>query len=339
MNFGFVIVCWNGAQFLPACLQSVIEQTRPPSVVIVIDNASSDESVEVVTSYRRQAADAGLELVLQHEPYNLGFTRGANAGLDLLRASASSVDVLALLNQDAAIDPAWCEQIATSFAADELVGAVGSKILYPNRLTVQHAGGFLERPRLLGRHFGHHNADGPSFQIERDVEFVTAAAMAIRLSAVAAVGGLFDEVFSPGYYEDVELCQRLARSGWKVKYCPRAVAVHTESSSFIDRAWRLSLHHRNRLVYALRWLADPAFRRSFCRAERASVEGELTSDERRALAAAYLSFVLVLPRAMTGRVPADEATAELLDELIGTFTELRRVALAGPWDASRHPED
>jgi GT2 family glycosyltransferase len=239
-----------------------------------------------------------------------------------------------MLNQDASLDSTWCEAIQRRFDSDGSIGIVGSKIFHPNRLTIQHAGGYLERPRLVGRHFGHHRSDDrPLLHAEREVEFVTAAAMAIRLSALVKTG-CFQEIFSPGYYEDVDLCDRIHEAGWKILFCPEAIAIHAESASIDDRVRRLTLSNRARLIYALRWLVDDRFRDEFSRAERQHINSDLSADERRALTAAYLELLLILRRALNARVGRDRLTPAVTSELFEMLVGLRDLILAKKWAVS-----
>jgi GT2 family glycosyltransferase len=328
VTFGVVIVTWNGERYIEACVRSVLGQQVMPVFVVVVDNASDDRTVDLVSGFESRASARGSAFAVVRESTNTGFTRGANTGLRQFLAQEGRVDVVVLLNQDAEIDPRWCAAVGKVFEADVRVGAVGARILRPDRVTIQHAGGYLERPRLVGRHFGDGHADVPgAFDVLHDVEFVTAAAMAIRTDALREVG-CFDEVFSPGYYEDVDLCTRLRDSGWRVVYAPLAVAIHVESASFSSRMDRLSLSHRNRLIYALPWLVDPLFRAEVCLAERRAFTLDSPIEERRALALAYLSTVLLMPEAMKARVPSVIVTAALAAELIGMFGQLREEALA-----------
>jgi len=333
MNFAIVIVAWNGRHYLSDCLGSVLAQRLTPRSILVVDNASVDDSAGAAMQYFEHARQLGTELALLRLPTNLGFTCGANVGLRTLLSAESRPDVVVLLNQDATLDPSWCESAAAILREDSRIAVIGSKIFYPNRLTIQHAGGYLERPRLVGRHHGHHDSDSGALSALREVEFVTAAAMGLRLAALREVG-VFDEIFSPGYYEDVELCERIAAAGWRIVYCPQAIATHVESASFVNRALRLSLSHRNRFVYALASLADPEFRTKFLEAEKQFLAGGLLPDERRALASACLSILLALPMYAAARIPAPLRAPELLDDLIKTFAELRETALTATLNTS-----
>lgn len=326
MKSAVVIVAWNGERYLRECLDSVLGQTVAPGLVVVVDNASDDSSAELARSYESAAQDRGTSLRVMAQSENTGFSRGANTGLRMCLTDSPAPDTVILLNQDATLDATWCERISEVFGARPRVGAVGSKIFYPNRLTIQHAGGYIERPRLVGRHYGHHDTGSVEFDQLRDVEFVTAAAIALRAEALREAG-VFDEIYSPGYYEDVDLCERLRARGWDVVYCPDAIATHVESASFAERAERLHLGHRNRLIYALPQLADDAFRETFRHAERQYLRDHALPDECRALAAACLSVMLMLPEALQARIPSATDHA-LAIALIALLADLRGAALA-----------
>jgi len=302
MRFAVVVVTWNGAPWIEPCLRSILTQSHPPAVVVVVDNASGDGSLAIVRRLREEAARSHTPLLLVEQPANVGFTSGANTGMRRCLGLDESVDAIVLVNQDATLDREWLAQAAQAFAADAHIGAVGGLILAPDRQTVQHAGGALESGTSVGRHIGHHVPMRPNvFDAPRAVDFVTAAAMALRVDALADAG-LFNEVFSPGYYEDVELCARLQRADWTTWYWPKAVATHVESASFSDSLDRLRLSHRNRLIFLLPQLADPDRRVAFVEAERQFVESA-SWMERRGLSLAYLSALLRLPRAAGEREP------------------------------------
>jgi GT2 family glycosyltransferase len=323
MTYGVVIVSWNGDSYLRECLSSVLAQEMAPMTVVVVDNASDDRSLDIVSSFERSLAVAGTALCVITERHNTGFTQAANRGLNAL-LTAGLVDFVLLLNQDATLDPGFAGAATRAFQHDERTGVLGAKIFLPNGLTIQHAGGFIERPRMIGRHYAHHQPDQtPEVHNQREVEFVTAAAMAIRVAALRDVG-VFDEIFSPGYYEDVDLCDRMHQRSWKVVYVPTLVATHAESISFGKRDDLRGLAHRNRLFYALPNLVDPETRESFDRAERAYFRSRPPFDDLRAMGLAYLSALLGLREAMLARVRPEARTPELATALIDLLGELRR---------------
>ncbi len=328
MKVAALVVTWNGQTLVGPCLTSLLEQDPRPTI-LVVDNASSDGTVAVA---RGLAAAAGATVDLVVTAANLGFTRGANLGLERLLASAMPPDAVLLVNQDAVVRPGGLAAATAVLAEDERVGAVGFKIFYPDGHTLQHAGGVVTEPRLVGQHLGHHQADdGELFAELREVDYVTAAVALLRSAALDEVG-LFDEVYSPGFYEDVDLCWRLRERGWKVVFAPAAQATHQESASFSNWQQRWTLSHRNRLLFALRRLADPALAPAFMAAEVAHIAGCSDATELRILAQAAFQALLLLDRAATGGRSFRVESRVGLDALRACLADLRNrclVALHG----------
>ena len=215
---------------------------------------------------------------------------------------------MVLLNQDAYLDKKCLQEFAEVFHRETALGVAGPKILYPKSETIQYAGGYLDQPRGVGRHTGHHETDTGQFDLPGSTEFVTGAVMALRISCLETIG-CFDEVFSPGYYEDVDLCDRLRGGEWTVQYIPGALAWHHESSSFSDREFRLRLAQRNRLLYLLPHLCDPDFETRFRAAELDAIATVLVPDELRALAQACLELLARLRFFLVARSVSDVAAA------------------------------
>ena len=322
MRWAAAVVAWNGEQSLGACLDSVLRQSAPPVAILVVDNASGDATADIARRAIGPGVARGIDVSVVPQVRNLGFTAGANVAMEALLASDQQLDVILLLNQDVVLDMDWCAQVNAAFANLPQAGIVGAKLLYPSRLTIQHAGGYLERPRLISRHFGHHESTDTEATAPREVDFVTGAAMAIRADRLRSIG-LFEEIFSPGYYEDVDLCDRCRAAGWAVVYWPSAVATHAESGSFADRRRRLSLSHRNRFIYALPLLADPAFREEFFTSESNYVRSSADPDDVNAIAAACVSVLLLLTDALAVRLPDRCGDASLYRDLVEFFKRLR----------------
>ncbi|MFN4295007.1 MAG: glycosyltransferase family 2 protein, partial [Thermoflexales bacterium] len=314
-----VIVTWNGEQHVSACLKSLTAQTLLPQSVVVVDNDSADQTLRIIASFQAQLEKIGVRLVITRNEHNRGFTCAANQGIQYVMSQLTQTDIVILLNQDTAAYPTWLEALHNAFLHHTDAGALGCKIFYPGGATLQHAGGVLVWPRLVGEHYGHHESDAPEFNREREVDFVTGAAMALRATALQQIG-LFNEIFSPGYYEDVDLCLRLKAHGWRVLYMPRAVLEHAESASFSDPVERLALSARNRLLLALSYMKRPNFQHEFASAELDFLRHHAHPVERRALSLAYGRAMLMAKQASSHQM-LSSATVE---EAIETFARLRR---------------
>ena len=307
MRIAAVIVTWNGASWIEACVNSLIAQDACPDLVVV-DNGSDDRTVEIVEGFRSRFADSGASFAVYQLESNIGFPDGANHGLREVLGGSDHVEAVLLLNQDAMLEPGCLRAFTSELQNNPRAGCLGAKNLYPESRLIQHAGGFLDTPRMVGLHHGHNEPDGNGHHdTVREVQFVTGASMLLRRAAIEEVG-LFNEVFSPGYYEDVELCDRIRNRGWQVVFTPAARVLHHESSSFSDDMARIRLAHRNRLIYLLPQLADPEFEREFTSAETDFLVHHATFEEKRAISGAALDLLVDLPkitrrRLDTSRIP------------------------------------
>jgi GT2 family glycosyltransferase len=327
MRTAIIVPCWNGSAYIGRCLESVLAMPQRPEQVLVVDDNSTDDSLAMINACEEHARQVGVRLDVICNDQNLGFTKTANIGLRTIIDDARNYDLALLINQDATVHSGWLAALCALFAQQPDAGAAGCKIFYPDGLTLQHAGGYLVRPRMLGLHFGHHAPDAAEFDAQREVDFVTGAAIALRTASLRQVG-IFDEVFSPGYYEDVDLCVRLRENGWRTLYCPDAVASHVESASFSGWIKRLTLSHRNRIIFTLRWMNTLGFEQAFASAEQGYLRNLATLDELKALAVAYGRVLLMLPEAFQSRLPACLADRDRQYDLIQMLAELRAAALA-----------
>jgi GT2 family glycosyltransferase len=256
-----VVVNYNGAGYLDACLRA-LEQTRPaPAEIVVVDNASTDDSL--------QELHASPRVNVLSQPRNLGFAGGANVGL-----SAVETELALLMNPDVEVDANFGQALLEAFAADDRLGAAGALLRYPDSDRIQHAGGIIERPLMTTSHLAYGQRIGEARLAPADVDFVTGGAMGLRIAAIRNVGG-FDESFSPVYYEDVDLCVRLREAGWRVRFLPALQAVHHEGVT-LERSDAYHQHlHRNRIRFALKHLTGSEWRTSFVPAEHERLRHEL----------------------------------------------------------------
>jgi GT2 family glycosyltransferase len=257
-----VFVNYNGGGYLEGCLAAL--RAARPADIFVVDNASTDDSLQELFQFPEAQALPLAE--------NLGFSGGANAGLDEVET-----ELAVILNPDVEVAPDFGRRLLAAFAANPQLGAAGALLLYPDGETIQHAGGILERPLLTTRHRGYGEPLSPAYQLQTDIDFATGAALCLRTAAVHEIGG-FDEELAPVYYEDVDLCLRLRAAGWQVRYLPELRAVHHEGVT-LQRSRAYHTHfHRNRLRFALKHLSANEWRRDFVPAEAERLRWELFQE-------------------------------------------------------------
>jgi GT2 family glycosyltransferase len=264
-----VVVSYNTVAHIERCLQSLLTLDYPRVEIIVVDNASTDGSAELI----RQRFP---KIDLVELPDNKGFAGAASVGLFM-----ASGHIVATVNPDVRLDPGWMKAVVSTLAHDE-VGIVGSKILYPDGKTLQHAGGMVHYPLATVEQIGRGEIDNGQYNLRKVVSFVTGAALAMRRD-VGRHLGFFDEEFFPVYYEDVDLCWRAEKEGLSTIYQPAALAYHEETVT-LDRKGTLyySFYHANRLRFVVKHYSPEQVMLDFLPAEAARVVGDMPPEDRKA---------------------------------------------------------
>jgi GT2 family glycosyltransferase len=318
MRSAVIVLTWNAADAALACLGSLAALDPAPDQVVVVDNASVDGSADRV-------AEHFPAVTLIRNAANLGFSGGMNVGMRALLAQKAPPEAIILLNQDTLVDTGWLAALTTALEADLTLGAVGCKIRYPDG-SIQHAGVTLDWPRAVAHHIGWHEPDTGQHDAPQPMEFVTAAAVALRAEALARVG-LLDEGYAPAYFEDVDLCWRLRRAGYRIGYAPAATLVHQESLSLHDELTRSAHYNRGRLRFVLKTYALADLLGPFVAAERDFMHMYGHQPEGRALRWAYAEALAALPdiiaaRRALGLDTPDSALPALRNLLVGLRREL-----------------
>lgn len=312
MRAAVLILAWNGSSVLEDCLQALAPQLSDERTLLVVDNGSIDDSV-------KRVQQVCPDVTIIENGTNLGFSGGVNIGLRAL-LQVEPPEVVVLLNQDTIVAPNWLERLLNPFA-DPKVAAIGCKLLYPDG-TIQHAGTYLEYPRQIAQHIGWHEPDSGQYNETHDIEYVTGAALALRSNALERVG-LMDEGYSPGYYEDTDLCWRLRHAGYRVVYTGAASAIHQESLSTSDTVRRSMIYNRNRIRFVLKTTTSHTFWQEFVPAERQFIANYGTGPEARALRWAYLHSLLMLPHTLQARAALTPSDPLAQDEVGRLLLELR----------------
>ena len=210
-----VIVNWNGKELLQKCLSSLFVNTASSECkVVVVDNASTDGSVEMLRQKFSQ-----VKLITNTE--NTGFSKANNQAIRF--ALQNGAKQVLLLNNDVEItNPRWLEEFSDVLESDPKIGIVGCKLLYPDG-TIQHAGGVINL--RVPYHRGEGAKDTGQYDKVEFVDYVTGAALLIKSDVIRRIGFL-DEGFSPLYYEDTDWCVRARLYGYKVAYTPKPSLIH-----------------------------------------------------------------------------------------------------------------
>lgn len=231
-----VVVTHQTRDEVLGCLASIDVETD----VVVVDNGSTDGTAGAVR--QRHPHVEVLELA------NAGFARGANAGVRATRA-----EVVVVANADVRFGAGALARLARVFDDDPALGAAGPLVRYPSGAIQASA----RRVPGAGDAFGHavfgrlapgnrwtrryHDLPADALPRERDVDWLSGCAIAVRRQAFDAVGG-----FDPGYFlyvEDVDLGVRLRDAGWRLRHVPEAEVTHVVGASTRHRPLRARIAH------------------------------------------------------------------------------------------------
>ena len=229
---GVVIVNWNAGALLERCIESLARQTFKPHRIIIVDNASSDRSADIVDKLYANVQVVRLET-------NVGFAAGNNIGV----GHAADCKWIALLNPDAFAEPRWLEQLLFMASEHPEYAFFGSRMLVESNTNILDGTGDVYHVSGLAWRNGHGQlADHRNLEA---VEIFTpcAAAALYRRDVLLETGG-FDKIYFC-YFEDVDLGFRLRLAGYRCLYVPDAV-VHHVGSALTGRNTDFTVYHGHR---------------------------------------------------------------------------------------------
>lgn len=218
-NVGIVISNYNGWQDTVRCLESLQQQTYTDFEIILLDDASTNDSV--MQLQKRLPANT----VFLPQEANVGFAAANNIGMR--RALADGCDWVLLLNNDTTAAPDFLETLLAQTPRD---AASCPKMLFmdpPDE--IWFAGGELDRATGKVKHLGGHAKDGPAFAEKKQVSFITFCCVLLPRTVIERVGFLDETLFM--YCEDVDYCIRLADAGVPLWFLPDARIWHKAGGS------------------------------------------------------------------------------------------------------------
>lgn len=275
LTTAIVILNWNGQQWLERFLPGVVAATGADAQVIVADNASTDGSVDWL-----RARFPAIRIIRNAE--NLGFAGGYNEALGQVDAS-----LYVLLNSDVEVLPGWVTALRGYLERHPEMAACQPKVLsHAHRERFEHAGaagGFIDRngyPFCRGRIFEITEEDHGQYDDEQEVFWATGACLMIRSEAFHDAGGFDASLFA--HMEEIDLCWRLRRQGWRIGYTAATKVYHVGGGALGYGSTRKTyLNFRNSLIVLAKnlhrgWLPIRILRRFFlddCAAVKFLLEG------------------------------------------------------------------
>lgn len=234
-----VVPVWNSGDWLPACLDSLSQQTFHEFSIILVDNGSTDGSVNRV----RAQCPANLKIV--SFPVNRGFAAAVNEGI-----RTATGKYVALLNVDTVADPDWLAELVRVIeqCPGDLGALASGMVSLDNSGLVDDAGDILSWYGSASKRG--HGRSVKEYQQQEEVFSVCAGAALYRKEFFDKVG-LFDEKFT-SYLEDIDLCLRGKIMGYNYLYVPTARVLHKGHSAGVVGSYYVFLMTRNRMMTLLK---------------------------------------------------------------------------------------
>lgn len=242
-DVSLIVLNYNKPAMTLACMDSLWEHTRGYRYeIVLVDNGSEPKN------FRKLAPAQSGARILRLED-NRFFGEGNNIGFE-----ASRGRYVVFLNNDITATAGWLEPLVRRLEDNPDIGATGPKMISPdNRL--QEAGAEIRVDGSDNRYGRGADPDDPAYATQRDVMYISAAALAMRRETFEQVLG-FDLYYEPAYYEDVDLCLKIHQINLRVTYCPDSCIVHHENATSGEYAGLLklgSLIPLNRQRFLTRW--------------------------------------------------------------------------------------
>jgi len=221
MKLGVVTVTYNSGQVIDGFMASMLRQTYSNFVLYVVDNASSDGTLEQVARYK----DSRISLVINQK--NLGFAEGNNHGTDA--ALTSGCELVLFINNDTEFEPCLLEKLVAGLK-EHACDMIAPKILFHDNQQViwSAGGGFNPMKGYAGYHYGLGQTDRGQFDVVRSVDHAPACCLLVRREVFRRIGLMDSRYFV--YLDDTDFCYRAKQAGLKLLYLPSATLLHKASS-------------------------------------------------------------------------------------------------------------
>jgi len=237
-----VILNWNGKKFLERFLPALIQHIEPDTGIIVADNASTDDSLEFLTTHFPQ-----IRIICNAD--NGGFARGYNLALKQVEA-----EYYVLLNSDIEVTENWIAPVIEVMNRDPSIGACQPKIrsyLEPKKFEYAGAaGGFIDKygyPFCRGRMFLQIEEDHGQYDDLHEIFWASGACLFVRSRLYHELGGFDEDFFA--HMEEIDFCWRMNNAGYKIMYVPDSTVFHIGGGTLPKISWRKTyLNFRNNFI-------------------------------------------------------------------------------------------
>ncbi len=250
MKVSIITPNYNGENFLNIYFESLISQNKHIREVVIVDNGSTDNSVNIIKDYQKNL-DYPLQIILIQNKENLGFAKATNQGIKIAQS-----ELLLFLNNDVELNNNSISSLINCIIKDDFIFSSASKMIqFNNRNLIDDAGDeytLLAYTKKVGN-----GQNINKYTKEREI-FSSCAGAALYKRSLVIKLGCFDENFF-AYMEDVDLAYRAQINGYKNVYCPESIVYHIGSGSSGSKynEFKIRLSARNNVLVIYKNLPIP----------------------------------------------------------------------------------
>ncbi|MBU1933243.1 MAG: glycosyltransferase family 2 protein [Candidatus Omnitrophica bacterium] len=222
MKCDIIIPVWNERELTARCIETILDNTHSPYRIIIIDNGSDPETAQ----YLNELAGQKPELIyLKRNDKNLGFPKAVNQGIGL-----SDAPYLCILNNDTEVHKDWLTEMIQVAEKDAGIGVINP--------ASNNLGQKSPAPELSGKWI--------------EMTACTGFCMLVKREVIDRVG-MFDEIYTPGNFEDMDFSKRVVKAGYRCILAKGAYVYHRQNTSFKKRQDWDDRFKRNRNIFNERW--------------------------------------------------------------------------------------
>ena len=289
-SVSIIILNWNGWSDTIECLESIYQLNYSNYRVIVVDNNSSDDSVQKINDYAmgklevksnffkynptnkpikiisdgeyselEKNSTINKQLILIKNDDNYGFAKGNNIGIDFALKNLNPTYIL-LLNNDTVVDKDFLKILVQEGENDPAIGLLGPKMYYyDNPNVIWCIGGKIDWKLARGLHVGINETDTGQYDEKMNFDYINGSAILIKRRVLDEIG-LLDEKFFL-YFEETDLALRASKKGYNSTYIPNAKIWHKVSKSGGGIKKEIGLYYitRNRWLFMKKWASKGDF--------------------------------------------------------------------------------
>ena len=218
-----LVTSWNAEEYIVNCLRTVLNSVYPNLEIILIDNHSDDDSIEMVKNELTQEELKRIKIIVNDKNYGCPYLE--NQGIVLAKGKYMSV-----ICSDSYVSPFYFSEVVKTLESDDNIGAVsGKSFIMDKHLEIDSVGEYLSQYGILIQRHAGQERDNGQFNEQVEIFSVKGSALTVRTNVIKEIGGFPRDYFM--YCEEMDVCWRIWLTGYRIVFVPEAIICHAHGTS------------------------------------------------------------------------------------------------------------